>query len=108
MPPVKNIAQQRCYHHSAREAVARCPACGRYFCRECISEHEDRVLCAGCLAKLLQPRLARKYRLGGALQIVRMAVSLLMLWTAFYLLGQVLLTTPTSFHEGTIWQKLLP
>jgi hypothetical protein len=104
---VKNIAYQRCYNHTAREAVARCPECGRFFCRECVSEHEDRVLCASCLAKRVQPRFVKKYHLSGLLKIVQVLVSILILWSAFYLLGQMLLTIPSSFHEGTMWQKIL-
>jgi len=41
--------QQRCWNHEAREAACRCPACGRAYCRECVSEHEGRLLCAVCL-----------------------------------------------------------
>jgi hypothetical protein len=43
------VAHQRCLHHHEREAVARCPECGHYFCRECITEHDERVICASCL-----------------------------------------------------------
>jgi hypothetical protein len=106
MKPVRNIAQQRCYNHAAREAAARCPECGRFFCRECVSEHEDRVLCASCLAKFVKPRFVKKYHLGGLIKIVQLVVSILILWSSFYLLGQILLTIPNSFHEGTMWQNL--
>jgi hypothetical protein len=41
--------QQHCWNHEAREAACRCPACGRSYCRECVSEHEGRLLCAACL-----------------------------------------------------------
>jgi hypothetical protein len=43
---MQDITQQRCLNHMLREAVARCPECSRFFCRECITEHEDKVLCA--------------------------------------------------------------
>ena len=56
-----NLTFQRCFNHAAREAVARCPACGHYFCRECITEHDDRVICAACLRKLARvPLLQRR------------------------------------------------
>ena len=48
--------QHRCLNHDAREAVCRCPACGRPFCRECVSEHEARLLCAGCLSATARER----------------------------------------------------
>ncbi|MBT8374528.1 MAG: rhomboid family protein, partial [Deltaproteobacteria bacterium] len=35
---MKDLALQRCNNHGQREAVARCPKCRRYFCRECITE----------------------------------------------------------------------
>ena len=43
------LAHQRCFNHALREAAARCPGCGNFFCRECVTEHDDRVLCAACL-----------------------------------------------------------
>ena len=46
------VAARTCKIHPAREAVARCPECSSYYCRECITEHEFRMVCASCLAKL--------------------------------------------------------
>ena len=46
------LLANRCLHHPVREAVARCPECGQFFCRECITEHEDRVVCSSCLKRL--------------------------------------------------------
>lgn len=43
--------QTRCWHHGDREAVCRCLSCRRSFCRECVTEHEERFLCSDCLAK---------------------------------------------------------
>jgi hypothetical protein len=108
MKELKNIAHQRCYNHALREAAARCPECERFFCRECVSEHEDRVLCASCLAKLVKPRLMKTYHLGGLIKIAQVLVGILILWSSFYLLGQMLLTIPSSFHEGTMWQEIFP
>ena len=45
---------------STREAVARCPECTQFFCRECITEHDDRVLCSACLKKLARVPLTRR------------------------------------------------
>ena len=58
---MQNLAHQRCFNHAVREAVARCPECGQCFCRECITEHDDRVVCAACLKKL-----TRQYGAGEA------------------------------------------
>jgi uncharacterized paraquat-inducible protein A len=45
----------RCHNHPQREAAARCPECGRFFCRECVTEHEGRVICSACLRALTEP-----------------------------------------------------
>jgi hypothetical protein len=99
-----SLAQQRCFNHAAREAVALCPECGRCFCRECVTEHEDRVICAACLNTLARPSLIRRRRFVRTLRMIQALFGLMTAWFFFYLLGQVLLTLPSSFHEGTVWQ----
>jgi len=99
------LVRQRCLHHAGREAVARCPGCQRFFCRECIAEHEGRILCASCLAKLAAP--AAPHRRGfpilssGLQCLLAVAVA----WFFFFLIGRGLLAIPTSFHEGTLWRN---
>ncbi len=99
-----SIAQERCFNHAFREAVARCPECGRTFCRECISEHDDRVICAFCL-KRLSKKAVRRYRLVGLVRLAQVLMGVLLLWSSFYLLGKTLLTIPSSFHEMAIGQE---
>jgi hypothetical protein len=99
-----NVAQERCFNHASREAVARCPECGRTFCRECVSEHDDRVICAFCLKRPGQ-KAARPYRLVGLVRLAQVLMGVLLLWSSFYLLGRALLTIPSSFHEMAIGQK---
>jgi hypothetical protein len=48
---VAGLALERCTIHAAREAVCRCPLCARYYCRECVTEHKERLVCAACLAR---------------------------------------------------------
>jgi hypothetical protein len=98
------IAQERCSNHASREAVARCPECGRYFCRECISEHDGRAICAFCL-KRLGKRPARRSRLAGFMRAVQVLIGVLLLWASFYLLGKTLLAIPSSFHDMSTWQE---
>jgi hypothetical protein len=97
--------RQTCYHHHLREAVARCPECGEYFCRECVTEHYGRMLCSRCLSALMHaPRTGVRHwwrRLAVASQG---AAGFLIIWYAFYLMGKMLLAIPHDFHEGTIWQ----
>jgi len=99
-----SIAQERCFNHAFREAVARCPECGRTFCRECISEHDDRVICAFCL-KRLSKKAVRRNRLAGLVRLAQILMGVLLLWSSFYLLGKALLTIPSSFHELAIGQE---
>jgi hypothetical protein len=99
------LIAQRCRNHPAREAVARCPGCARYFCRECISEHEGRVLCASCLAAILQPHALPRARLARFGRVMLAFAGIVTAWIFFDLLGHVLLKIPASFHEGTIWEK---
>jgi len=81
--------------------VARCPGCGRFFCRECVSEHEDRMICASCLAKITGAPARRK---AGLIRIARFAqfgLGFLMIWLFFYFLGKGLLEIPSAFHKTT-------
>ena len=100
----RKLAHQRCYNHGKREAVARCPECGRYFCRECITEHESRVVCASCLADLTGQKKKRSSSFTMAARLFQLLFGLLLVWLFFYTLGQGLLALPTSFHEGTVWE----
>jgi hypothetical protein len=99
------LIAQRCRNHPAREAVARCPGCARYFCRECISEHEGRVLCASCLAEILARGAVPRRRLARLGRCVLAFAGIVTAWIFFDLFGHVLLKIPASFHEGTIWEK---
>jgi hypothetical protein len=99
------LSRQRCHHHPGREAVARCPECRQFFCRECIAEHDDRVLCAACLKRLAQQAGPRRRRLAGAWRAVQLVAGVLAVWVFFYLAGRLLLAIPASFHEGTLWHQ---
>jgi hypothetical protein len=101
---MQNLSYQRCSNHAVREAVARCPECKRFFCRECITEHDDRVLCAGCLKKLARVPLTRRPAFVGLIRAVQCTAGFLIAWFFFFLIGQSLTRLPDSFHEETIWQ----
>jgi hypothetical protein len=98
------LAHQHCFNHAAREAVARCPDCRQFFCRECITEHDDRVVCAACLKKLTRPPLAPSLALARLFRLAQLAFGILLAWFFFFLIGEGLLKLPDSFHEGTLWQ----
>jgi hypothetical protein len=101
---IPNLAQQRCFNHGEREAVARCPECGRFFCRECITEHDDRVVCTACLRKLAHKPLLQRKGVAGLFRVGQCLLGLGVAWFFFYLVGEGLVSLPSSWHEGTLWQ----
>lgn len=97
------LVHQRCFNHAAREAVARCPECRQHFCRECITEHDDRVICAACLKKLARVPLRQRPAFAGLLRAGHCVVGLVVAWFFFHLVAETLLKLPTDFHERTLW-----
>jgi hypothetical protein len=85
--------------------VARCPICLRFFCRECITEHEDRVICAGCLRKIVVGEAVRSGAAARVLRSLLPVAGLLLAWFTFYILGRTLLLIPVSVHDGTVWEQ---
>lgn len=101
---VRKLSQQRCFNHAQREAAARCLECGQFFCRECITEHDDRAICASCLLKLANRPVRHRRVLGGFFRLGQCFLGVMALWFFFYLVGEKLAAMPASFHEGTLWQ----
>ena len=99
------LVDQRCLNHPGREAAVRCPGCRRFFCRECVTEHAERWLCADCLrrgrARLDRRRPARV----GWGTIGQAATALLLAWLFFYGVGKALVAVPVSVHEGTFGRE---
>lgn len=110
---MSDLVRQRCFLHASREAVARCPLCGRFFCRECITEHAGRVICASCLKGIA----AAERRSAGrtwpaalrraAWTAGQVVASGLLLWMFFYWLGRTLQLLPAQFHEGKLWEEMM-
>ena len=96
---MRSLTAQRCFNHSHRDAAARCTGCHQYFW-----DHEGRVVCTACLLKTVSEKTKRPSKLGGLFKIVQFCLACLVIWFFFYFLGVGLLSIPSSFHEGTIWQ----
>lgn len=97
------IAISRCLHHPSREAVARCVECGCPYCRECIAEHDDRLICASCLQRLLKPQAVKRRLWGKAVLWFGGSVAgVFLAWLSFYSFGRMLLMVPSTFHSG-LW-----
>ena len=99
------LSKQRCFNHRQREAAAKCLECGRYFCRECITEHEDRFLCSKCLRDMAAPIKTKLPLLVGPVRLLQFIGGVAILWFVFYHFGDFLLQLPSSFHEGTLWSN---
>jgi hypothetical protein len=93
-----SLLNQRCFNHVNREAAARCPSCLRFYCRECVTEHEGRMMCANCVARLQAPQARRSS--SGVLWSMFSVVGVLMAWLIFYYLGMGLARIPATFHGG--------
>lgn len=100
--------RRRCARHEEREAVGRCTECGGGFCRECLTEHEDRLYCGPCFTLRIETGRragARRRTDWGRWKTGALAAgSLLCLVTGFYLLGRILAAIPADLHDGTVWK----
>src|SRR5262249_7931310 len=80
----------RCWNHEGREAVCRCPECGRSYCRECVTEHQARLLCADCLRKTAVASGKGASRLRPLRPAAMLLAGLLLAWSIFFIAGQSL------------------
>ena len=102
--PAANLPAQRCFNHATREAVVRCPECSRYFCRECVTEHDDRMICTACLKRIARVPLVRRPAFLRAVRLSQCAAGFVIAWFFFFAAGRLLLKIPAAYHEGSIWK----
>jgi len=91
------LLYQRCFQHDLREAVAQCPSCKLFFCRECVTEHEGRMICVTCV-NVLARDAHKQARSARARWTVTAVAGLLIAWLVFYYLGLMLARIPSKFH----------
>lgn len=94
-----DLTFQRCLIHPGRKAIARCPACTNYFCRECVTEHEGRFLCSNCLQRRPAPIESVNRTAGWFMAATGMTVGLTVAWFFFYLIGRLLILIPVNLHD---------
>lgn len=109
------LASTTCVIHEERPAAARCPSCERFFCSECITEHDGRLSCASCLARehsgseeLLSEgeKISTARRAGPWVATAMQALlALVLCWSIYYSLARLLMLIPTNFHDGTLWEE---
>ncbi len=95
--------EQRCWNHEAREAVCRCPVCGRSFCRECVTEHESRLLCASCLRTAAQAATPPRRRFRRMASVGITLAGVILAWAVFFGAAESLVTI-TERSERVSWQ----
>jgi hypothetical protein len=102
------LVQQRCQYHHDREAVARCPECRRFYCRECVTEHDDRMMCAACLRRISgRAGVTGRAMWRGLGRWGLVVAGGFLAWVWFYLMGKWLLSLPNDFHDGSTWTNML-
>lgn len=99
------LSATTCCVHGERPAAARCPSCRRFFCPECITEHEGRLTCASCLDSAAPPEGEKKPGIGlFAAPVLQFVIALLVCWLIFHFVAQFLGDISDEFHDGTVWE----
>jgi hypothetical protein len=104
---MSNVARSICLNHPLREAAAKCMGCGKSFCRECVTALDRRMFCSGCLSAKTEVKAKAKrdwFLVGAAVQL---ALGLVLLWLGCYGLGKFLLSVPSEYHEGSVWESVM-
>jgi len=101
---VTAFGSQTCFVHTSREAVALCLECRHSFCRECVVDHDGRLVCAGCLARLQAHRVDGSGRLRAFVQTGGILAALLLCWVLFYVAGRALLIAKPAHRTFTAEQ----
>ncbi len=79
--------------------MARCPSCRRHYCRECVTEHDHKLLCASCIEALASARGTAEHKRWPVIPTLQFFAALFVLWLSFYGVGRALLLIPSEFHE---------
>jgi hypothetical protein len=82
---------QHCWNHEAREAACRCPECVRNYCRECVSEHQGRLLCAACLIRVTAGRAPATGGMRKLAPPLMVAAGILLAWLIYWAAGASLI-----------------
>ncbi|QYY35097.1 hypothetical protein [Ruficoccus sp. ZRK36] len=96
-----SLATQRCKNHVDREAVARCMSCMDYFCRECTTEHDGRMICKHCLEEELtqQQQRPKRHLVRGFIGGIAALGSFTVCFFIFYKMGSMLISIAESYYE---------
>ncbi len=100
------LGDTTCAIHADRQSAARCPSCRRFYCSECITEHEGKLTCANCLKSSFEEveEATERKRVFRVMPFVQLGLALIFCWVLFYLVAGTLGDIPDDFHDGTIWE----
>jgi uncharacterized paraquat-inducible protein A len=97
-----SVAKRRCRNHIERQAACRCPGCGFDFCRECVTEHDERLLCSRCMAQLTGS--IQEPSRSAALRTLAQAVAgIVAAFLFFFLAGELTSMVVSPSHEVRAW-----
>jgi hypothetical protein len=94
LPASAGLRHARCLFHPLREAAARCPHCGGTFCRECVTDEDDKLACPPCLRRMARPPAPKPSRLRRFRQILAGLLALACLASVFFALLRWRANTP--------------
>lgn len=100
MTEENTLRKRKCANHESREAVARCPECRKDFCRECITEHKNKMLCTNCLREITQKKDARKRKMEIVFAMFLFFIGMLISYYFFFGLASIFSEIPDQFHNG--------
>lgn len=85
--------------------MARCTSCGRHYCRECVAEHDNRMICGACLRRgVPAARTGGRAWFAALGRFAQTLAAIFVAWAVFYSFGRWLLRNTDSMHENTQWQ----
>jgi hypothetical protein len=93
-PSASGLRHARCLFHPLREAAARCPHCGGTFCRECVTDEDDKLACPPCLRRMTQPPAPKASAARRFVQILAGATALACLILSFFSVLRWRVNTP--------------
>ena len=93
-PAASSLRHARCLFHPLREAAARCPHCGGTFCRECVTDEDDKLACPPCLRRMTRPPAPKPSPARGLKQALAGFIALACLAALFFALLSWRVNTP--------------